>query len=149
MKMKRVKFTKKRNKRRRKNKKFKIKFSIIYLILILVIIFILLLYAIKLIIKDNIFEKYDPEIMTYKGEKVQKKKLIEDFLTFSLDNDESKLKEKNLLYKNLYLDDYPRNTKKIAEIKTKFISQMKNNQTKKIDIFYLRNNCQLGNFRYI
>ena len=145
MKMKRVKFTKKRNKRRRKNKKFKIKFSIIYLILILVIIFILLLYAIKLIIKDNVFEKYDPEIMTYKGEKVQKKKLIEDFLTFSLDNDESKLKEKNLLYKNLYLDDYPRNTKKIAEIKTKFISQMKNNQTKKIDIFYLRNNCQLGN----
>ena len=149
--MKKLNLSKKRIKRKRrikyKNKDFKIKSFLYYLILILFIL--LLLYITKIIIKDKIIlifeERYDPEIINYKGEKVQRKKLIEDYLSITPENDENKLKEKDRLYKNFYLDEYPNNKKKRLEIKLKFISQMKNNNTKKIDIFYMKNNYKLGN----
>ena len=149
--MKKLNLSKKRIKRKRrikyKNKDFKIKSFLYYLILILFIL--LLLYITKIIIKDKIIlifeERYDPEIINYKGEKVQRKKLIEDYLSITPENDENKLKEKDRLYKNFYLDEYPNNKKKRFEIKLKFISQMKNNNTKKIDIFYMKNNYKLGN----
>ena len=147
--MKKIKLSKKLYKRKSKNKNenFKIKSFLKYLILLIFII--LLFYITRIIIKDKIVqifeENYDPEIINYKGEKVQRKKLIEDYLSIAPENDENKLKEKDRLYKNFYLDEYPNNKKKRFEIKLKFISQMKNNNTKKIDIFYMKNNYRLGN----
>ena len=87
--MKKLNLSKKRIKRKRrikyKNKDFKIKSFLYYLILILFIL--LLLYITKIIIKDKIIlifeERYDPEIINYKGEKVQRKKLIEDYLSIT------------------------------------------------------------------
>ena len=147
--MKKLKLSKKRYKRERKNKinTFKIKSFLHYLILIIFIL--LLFYITKIIIKDKIIqifeEKNNPEIINYKGSKVNRKKLIEDYLSITPENDENKLKEKGILYKTLYLDEYPHNKKKRLEIKLKFISQMKNNKAKKIDIFYMKNNYKLGN----
>ena len=105
------------NKKRNKNSKLKSFFQYLFLIIFI----LLLVYIAKLIIgyKINKFfdEKKDPEIMSYKGIKLKKKKIIEDYLSFAAENENHKLGENNSLYHLFYLDEYPNNKKKRLEIK--------------------------------
>ena len=109
-----------RHKSTLKNKKLRKRPLFQYLI-IFFITFILIIFTIKLIFKQNnieIFgEKYNPETIDYKGEKVQKKKLIEEYLSRITENDNEKLRERNLSYKYLYLDEYnPKNKNTLIAI---------------------------------
>ena len=133
------------NKKRNKNSKLKSFFQYLFLIIFI----LLLVYIAKLIIGYKIIQFFDekkvPEIMSYKGIKLKKKKIIEDYLSFAAENENHKLGENNSLYHLFYLDEYPNNKKKRLEIKLKFISKLKNNRTKKIDTFFMTNNYRLGN----
>ena len=133
------------NKKRNKNSKLKSFFKYLFLIIFI----LLLVYIAKLIIGYKIIQFFDEkkvrEIMSYKGIKLKKKKIIEDYLSFAAENENHKLGENNSLYHLFYLDEYPNNKKKRLEIKLKFISKLKNNRTKKIDTFFMTNNYRLGN----
>jgi len=118
--------------------------------LLFFILLILLLFAIKFIFKKknniNFFEEeYKQETIDYKGEKVQKEKLIEDYLSRITENDNIKYRERYLLYKYLYLDEYIGNTKVKSRIKSKIISVMKSTKIDKIETFYIKKINNFGN----
>ena len=141
----------------RKRHKFSIKIKIkklfnvkkIFMYLILIFSFILIIiFSTKLVLKRRnieIFGKYYSEFITYKGEIVEKKKLIEDYLSRIKENDRVKYKERFLLYKYFYLDDYSENDQIKSKIKSKFITIMKSEKMNKIEILYLQNNNNFGN----
>ena len=138
-----------RHKSTLKNKKLRKRPLFQYLI-IFFITFILIIFTIKLIFKQNnieIFgEKYNPETIDYKGEKVQKKKLIEEYLSRITENDNEKLRERNLSYKYLYLDEYnPKNKNVKSKIISNFFIFMKIQKIIKFDIFYIKDNNNFGN----
>ena len=105
----------------KKRHKFSIKLKIkkifnvkkIFTYLILIFSFILIIiFSTKLVLKRRnieIFGKYYSEFITYRGEIVEKKKLIEDYLSRIKENDRVKYKERFLLYKYFYLDNYLEN----------------------------------------
>ena len=138
-----------RHKSTLKNKKLRKRPLFQYLI-IFFITPILIIFTIKLIFKQNnieIFgEKYNPETIDYKGEKVQKKKLIEEYLSRITENDNEKLRERNLSYKYLYLDEYnPKNKNVKSKIISNFFIFMKIQKITKFDIFYIKDNNNFGN----
>ena len=138
-----------RHKSTLKNKKLRKRPLFQYLIIFFITL-ILIIFTIKLIFKQNnieIFgEKYNPETIDYKGEKVQKKKLIEEYLSRITENDNEKLRERNLSYKYLYLDEYnPKNKNVKSKIISNFFIFMKIQKITKFDIFYIKDNNNFGN----
>ena len=138
-----------RHKSTLKNKKLRKRPLFQYLI-IFFITPILIIFTIKLIFKQNnieIFgEKYNPETIDYKGEKVQKKKLIEEYLSRITENDNEKLRERNLSYKYLYLDEYnPKNKNVKSKIISNFFIFMKIQKITEFDVFYIKDNNNFGN----
>ena len=144
MKNKKIKFNKKRNKRRREHKN---KNKHIYLILICLTISITIIIII-IIFFLNKFQKYNPEIISYKGKKISKNKLISNYLSH-ISNDESLIaQEKRRDYRFFYLPEYSDNSTLRNDIKNKYMqmfSKLKKKQLKKIDTFFLSYACPFGN----
>ena len=93
-------------------------------------------------------ENYNPELISYKGEKVQKKKLVEDFLSRSSETGIEKYNEKNRLYEIINYDEYIQNSTIKLEIKSKvmsWFSQIKNKKIDKLDTVCLLSNDNVGN----
>ena len=98
--MKKVKIYKNKRRKykwRQKDKKFNNIFKKIIYLLFLIIILIFLRMKTKNIEIEKEEENYNPELISYKGEKVQKKKLVEDFLSRSSESGIEKYNEKNRL----------------------------------------------------
>ena len=92
-------------------KSFNVKKLFIYLILIFAFILIII-FSTKFVLKRRNIEiigKYYSDFITYKGEIVEKKKLIKNYLSRIKENDRVKYKERFLLYKYFYLHDYSEN----------------------------------------
>ena len=142
MKNKKIKFNKKRNKRKRKYKNINI-----YLILICLTISIIIIIII-IILFLNKFQDYNPEIISYKGEKIERTKLISDYLS-SISKDESIIgKEKRRAYRFFYLPEYSDNSTLRNNIKSKYMqmfSKLKNKPINKIETFFLSYACPFGN----
>ena len=154
--MKKIKILKKRHKRRKKKKNFVLNYKLKCLITILLIVIIsALLIIMFIVIKGKLdtkiyeVEKYESDIIKYKGEKYQKKKLIEDYLSQVPGNNRAKAEEKyiiNIFF--LYLDKYTNNPKIKINIKNKLmerLSQKKGKHVNKIDTFFVEHIHNLGN----
>ena len=149
-----IKITKKiKHKFRRDKKIFNIKkIKKILTSLILIFVFILFIkFSTNLVFKwkktndIEVFRKYYTEFITYKGEIVNKRKLIEDYLSRVSENDNVKFRERFLLYKYFYLDEYIDNEEVKSKIKSKFISVMKSGTKNKIETIYFQGIANFGN----
>ena len=102
MKNKKIKFLKKRNKRRRKFKNINIYLILICLTLLISIIIIIIIIFLKKI------QNYNPEKISYKGKKIERNKLITDYLTYVSNDEKTIAQEKRrayrfFLYQNILL----------------------------------------------
>ena len=139
----------KKVKKKRNHKKYtKLKYLILFIFIILIIIKNIFSKQSTTEKLNLIVEKYNPELITYNGEKVQKKKLIEDYLSRVSENDKAKTEEIELINKYFYLDEYVNDPKIKLNIKNKLMemfSKMKGKQTDKIDTIFIRQNNRFGN----
>ena len=143
MKNKKIKFLKKRNKRRRKFKNINIYLILICLTLLISIIIIIIIIFLKKI------QNYNPEKISYKGKKIERNKLITDYLTYVSNDEKTIAQEKRRAYRFFSLPEYSTSNSTLQkEIKNKFMqmfSKIKNKPLNKIDTFFLSYACPFGN----
>jgi len=143
MKNKKIKFLKKRNKRRRKFKNINIYLILICLTLLISIIIIIIIFFLKKI------QNYNPEKISYKGKKIERNKLITDYLTYVSNDEKTIAQEKRRAYRFFSLPEYSTSNSTLQkEIKNKFMqmfSKIKNKPLNKIDTFFLSYACPFGN----
>jgi len=97
----------------------------------------------------DLYQKMYSKTISYKGEKVLKAKLLDDYLSkISDDYLSEKMVETKLFNEYYYLADYYEEPLIKSELKSKFlqyISRFKKQVITKIDIFYLSYNINFGN----
>ena len=137
----------------KKTKYFFIKFKLLYIIVILVIIIELFLKNEKYPKKKKKTENYNfnisSEEMYYKGEKILKSKLINDFLSnISDDQIKEKINERNKFNNYYYMPEYsddPNIQVKQREKVYEIISNKTNKKINKIDKIFLSRANPFGN----
>ena len=129
--------------------KYKYQFLIILILLILFLFALIQFPNYKTKYQLNLNYLHFSDIINYKGEKVLKSKLLNDYLSKVSDNYLSeKNSERNLFNNYFYLADYKDDPLVKKNLKTKFIqhiSKIKKQNITKIDIFYLSYNLNFGN----
>ena len=132
-------------------KKFKYKYFILLISFLLYISFFLIKICPNKNISNSLapYQKIYSKTISYKGEKVLKSKLLDDYLSkISDDYSAEKIVETNLFNQYYYLANYYEEPLIKSELKSKFlqyISELKKQVITKIDIFYLSYNINFGN----
>ena len=156
--MRNVKIVKIRFKNKNKKKIGYIKYPILICLTTLICIIppvITIYFLVRImLIKENILRKiyvnknYNPEIVIYKGEKIQKKKLISDYLSQISENDSVKIHETELLNQYFYLDEYVDDPQIKLNITNKLLekfSEIKGKKVNKIETVFVTQNNNFGN----
>ena len=148
--MKKIRLIKKRIKKKKFYKNTKIYFILILLSLTISIIIIIIIFFLR---KWQTQRKIQKEInnlnlIYYKGEIINRKKLLKDFLSRVSDNNHIVGHEKKKFSKYFYLPEYLNNKIFRYNIKNKFMnmfSKIKNKPINKIETFFIGYDIPFGN----
>jgi len=147
--MKKTKYKKKRRKKRKiikrkKSKSFIIKNRLTKYISIAILI---ILYILIQFYKEKYLEN-DTEKIIYKGFKIQKEKLIKDYLSRFSNNEEAINKENQTLYQFFYFPEYSKEQMNKGNYKNQFFeffSKIKKKPINKIETIFVSHICNFGN----
>ena len=147
-KLKKIKFHKKRLRNNKIVKINSIKLCLISLgiiCIILILFFVIWKFAInKYLDKD----RNNPEIAYYKGEKIEKMKILEEYLSRVPNNKRMVGNERFKILRNFNLTVYSNDPKIKNQLKSKYMnlfSRLKNKYINKIETFYVSYACPFGN----